>query len=101
MTNPEFHNDAAYHRLLKLIAEFDQCGGDAAGELEQVEAVYFENEDGMWVIRATMPEEVGSLLIKAIESFIEPTQGEKQSRKNVSAETSATALRSIAPHTDG
>jgi len=63
---------------------------DAAAELEQEAAhklVYYQDEDGMWVIHARLPQEVGSMLAKVIEAIVAPIQAEKQSRECVSAET--------------
>ena len=64
--------------------------------------VYYQDQDGMWVIHAKLPPEAGALVVKAIEAIANPEQDE-----NVSAETSyqelvdhtrADALASIAEH---
>lgn len=46
-------------------------GDDAEAELEQEvagTAMYFEDDEGMWVIRAILPEEAGASLIRTIEA---------------------------------
>ena len=57
-------------------------------------------QDGMWVIHAKLPSEVGALVVKAIEAVATPLQLEKQqemqemqdTQKSVSAETFADAI---------
>ncbi len=73
-------------------------------EIEQEqnrELVYYQDEDGSWVIHARLPAEAGSLLVKAIEAVATSEQQE-----NVPAGTShktyrqarADALASMAEH---
>ena len=82
------------------------CAEDDRPEIDQELArklVYYQEEDGSWIIHAKLPAEVGSLVVKAIEALATPVQQElqkesmeKQERKqekkaeaeeNVSAET--------------
>jgi hypothetical protein len=71
-------------------------------EKEQDEArslVYYQEEDGSWIIHARLPAEAGSLVVKAIEAVAKPLQREQQDLQieqrnegleegeNVSAET--------------
>jgi Domain of unknown function (DUF222)/HNH endonuclease len=52
--------------------------------------VYYQDQEGMWVIHARLPAEAGALVIKAIEAVADPVQKEKQEPgKDVSAETSS------------
>ena len=67
--------------------------------------VYYQDQDGMWIIHARLPPEAGSLVVKAIEAVAKPVQSEEQSRiqepeKNVSAETSGGELKWITPGVD-
>ena len=57
--------------------------------------VYYQEQDGMWVIHAKLPPEAGALVVKAIEAIANPEQDE-----NVSAETSRRTLVAIAPEVD-
>ena len=59
--------------------EADGEGGQE--EIDQRDArklVYYQDEDGMWVIHAKLPPEEGSLVVKAIEALATPVQEEKQ-----------------------
>jgi len=59
-------------------------GDDAEAELEHQaagEAMYFQDDEGMWIIQATLPEEAGASLIKAIEAVAATMQEDKQTRK--------------------
>jgi len=50
--------------------------------------VYFQDDDGMWVIHAKLPPEVGSLVVKTLEAVTTTLQQEKpQLEKDVPAET--------------
>ena len=87
-----------------------QRSDDEAQENEQDNArklVYFQQEDGMWVIHAKLPPEAGSLVVKAIEAVATPVQLEKQEQlkrekleKQEKLETSREALRALAPEVD-
>ena len=64
--------------------------------------VYYQDQDGMWVIHAKLPPEAGALVVKAIEAVAKPAQVEEQSRlqagkKNVSAETFSDAVAGEEP----
>ena len=75
-----------------------------AKESEQDNArklVYYQDQDGMWIIHAKLPPEAGALVVKAIEAVANPVQEEKQEAltredKNVSAETFSEAVESEA-----
>ena len=50
-------------------------------ELEQEAArklVYYQDDAGMWIVHARLPQETGSLLVKAIAAVATPVQIEKQ-----------------------
>jgi hypothetical protein len=82
------------------------CADEDQPENDQQEArklVYYQDEDGSWIIHAKLPAEAGSLVVKAIEAVAAPIQQKQQdllieqrkqqeesARKNVSAETSST-----------
>ena len=97
--------NAANHRLLKLIAEFDRrkgwSGGGTASHVEKVvckyksvqatdddvavseqdnarKLVYYQDSDGMWVIHAKLPPEAGAMVVKAIQAIAAPEQAERQ-----------------------
>jgi len=40
--------------------------------------VYYQDDDGMWIIHAKLPPEAGALVVKAIEAVATPEQIEKQ-----------------------
>ena len=42
--------------------------------------VYYQDQDGMWIIHAKLPPEAGTLLVKAIEAIANPLQ--EESRKS-------------------
>jgi hypothetical protein len=80
------------------------CANEEQVESDQEEArklVYYQDDDGSWVIHARLPAEAGSLVVKAIEAIVTPLQREQrevdagerensvQITGNVSAETSA------------
>jgi hypothetical protein len=69
-----------------------KCTNEDKAEREQEldrELVYYQDDDGSWVIHARLPAEAGSLVVKAIEavavSELEEEQEEKE--EDVSAET--------------
>ncbi len=70
--------------------------------------VYYQDDDGMWIIHAKLPPEAGALVVKAIEAVAAPEQEEKQTalradsaaRKEVendSAESFSEAVEAEAP----
>jgi hypothetical protein len=80
-------------------------------EQEREEArklVYYQDEDGMWVIHARLSPEAGSLLVKAIEALVAPIQEQKREQlleqrqreeeENVSAETFSDIVELEDPH---
>jgi hypothetical protein len=71
-----------------------QRADEDAAEDDQAQArelLYYQDEDGSWVIHARLPAEAGSFVVKAIEAVAAPLQLEiqKQKLENVSAETSS------------
>ncbi len=86
----------------KVVAKYKsvQTSDDNAQEREQENArklVYYQGQDGMWVIHAKLPPEVGALVVKAIEAVATPAQLEQQqnlqdSPKGISAETFSEAI---------
>jgi hypothetical protein len=74
-----------------------QAADDDTVEREQDNArklVYYQNDDGMWVIHAMLPPETGALVVKAIEAITSPLQAQKQEelQQDVSAETFSEAV---------
>ncbi|RLQ20561.1 HNH endonuclease, partial [Seongchinamella sediminis] len=54
----------------------------------QRELLYYQGDDGMWIIHAKLPPEAGSLLVKAIEAIALPGQQAAQKQaQNDSAES--------------
>ncbi|MEH6593712.1 MAG: DUF222 domain-containing protein [Halioglobus sp.] len=77
-------------------------------EQEQAEVrklVYFQDEDGSWIIHAKLPAEAGSLVVKALEAVAKPIQREKQDleiaqrKERVQAEESVPAGTFFDKHT--
>jgi Domain of unknown function (DUF222)/HNH endonuclease len=60
----------------------------------QRKLVYYQDQDGMWVIHARLPPEAGALVVKAIEAVATPAQAEK----DVSAETFSEAVEKEEPN---
>ena len=56
--------------------------------------IYYQDQDGMWVIHARLPAEAGALVVKAIEAATDPVQEEK----DVSAETFSEAVEQEEPN---
>ena len=57
-----------------------KCQEDQA-QVDQEQArklVYYQDNEGMWVIHARLPAEAGSLVVKAIEAVATPVQQEQQ-----------------------
>jgi len=77
-------------------------------EIEQAQArklLYYQDDDGMWVIHAKLPAESGSLVVKAIEAVATPVQQARQQEltgareKAVSAETHAATFQNLLEQT--
>ena len=70
-----------------------QSANEDKVEIEQQqdrELVYYQDEDGSWVIHARLPAEVGSLVVKAIEAVVTSEQEQQQEQdENVPAGTSS------------
>jgi hypothetical protein len=72
--------------------------------------VYYQDEDGMWIIHAKLPPEAGSLVVKAIEAVAVPDREAEQQRsqaerldkndgKDDSAESFSEAVEKVEPCT--
>ncbi len=71
------------------------CANEDRAELEQAEdrkLVYYQDDDGSWVIHARLPAEAGSIVVKAIEAMATP-----ELQENVPAGTFQEAEELIAP----
>jgi hypothetical protein len=83
-----------------------QTTDEEAKECEQDnerKLVYYQDQDGMWVIHARLPPEAGALVVKAIEAVAKQEQEEKQGQlqeaeKDVSAETFSKAVEEQQPN---
>ncbi len=68
-------------------------------ELEQRRMDYYQDEDGMWVIKAKLPQVEGGLFVKAIEEVIRQTKSAAETKSvqltNVSAESPLAQKSSI------
>jgi hypothetical protein len=94
------HGTASH--IEKLVGKFQrvQTRMDKARERDQAAArklVYYQDEEGMWVIHATLPPEAGEQVIKALEAVVAPIQAERQReatahREELSAETFSQAV---------
>ena len=67
----------------KVVSKYRKvnCADDDRPEIDQALArnlVYYQEEDGSWIIHAKLPAEVGSLVVKAIEAVATPVQQELQ-----------------------
>jgi hypothetical protein len=92
----------------KAVAKYRsvQTTGEEAKERKQDDArklVYYQDQDGMWVIHARLPPEAGAIVIKAIEAVANPVQEEKQEalktrEESVSAETFSEAVEKEQPN---
>ena len=91
----------------KVVAKYKrvQAKNEDVQEAEQEndrKLVYYQDRDGMWIIHAKLPPEVGAVVVKAIEAVAAPVQLEKQqalqdTKKSVSAETFADAVEEEQP----
>jgi len=91
----------------KVVAKYKsvQAKNEDVQEAEQEndrKLVYYQGQDGMWVIHAKLPAEVGAVVVKAIEAVAAPVQLEKQqelqdTQKSVSAETFTKAIEEEQP----
>ncbi|TXS94157.1 DUF222 domain-containing protein [Parahaliea maris] len=100
------HGTASH--MEKLVGKFDRVQkqlSDRQQENEQDNVrklVYYQDEQGMWVIHAKLPPEAGEQVIKAVEAVVAPLQAERQKElqekreegtcKDVSAETFSEAV---------
>jgi len=64
-----------YRKVQRQDAEIVEHKQDAERQL-----VYYQDEDGMWIIHARLPAEAGSLVVKAIEAVATPQQTVEQQR---------------------
>jgi len=91
-----------YRRVQTRDAHEEEQSQDQARKL-----VYYQDQDGMWVIHAKLPPEDGALVVKAIEAIARPEQEERQEaqqeaikpdEENVSAETFSGAVEQEQPN---
>ena len=94
-------DDFSASHVEKLVHKYQQVDADQKplpelSEHESRELKFYQDEDGMWVITAKLPQVEGGLLIKAIEEVV------RQQHKNDSAESFSQsrvdALCQIAEH---
>src|SRR5210317_729263 len=78
-----------YKRIQVNDEDAQECEQDNERKL-----VYYQDQDGMWVIHARLPAEAGALVIKAIEAATDPVREEK----DVSAETFSEAVAQEEPN---
>jgi len=92
----------------KVVAKYKgvQTTDEEAKECEQDnerKLVYYQDQDGMWVIHARLTPEAGALVVKAIEAVAKQEQEEKQEQlqegeKDVSAETFSEVVEEEQPN---
>ena len=63
----------------KVVAKYKsvKAKNEVVQEFEQEndrKLVYYQDRDGMWVIHAKLPPEVGAVVVKAIEAVAVPTE---------------------------
>ena len=106
------HGTASH--MEKVVAKYQRAQNVMEDKVEQEQEaarklVYYQDDDGMWVIHARLPAEAGSLLVRAIEAVAAPVQQEKQRQvlereeatecvKDVSAETFPEAVERENPN---
>ena len=78
-----------YKRIQVNDEDAQECEQDNERKL-----VYYQDQDGMWVIHARLPAEAGALVVKAIEAATDPVREEK----DVSAETFSEAVAQEEPN---
>jgi len=86
------HGTASH--IEQLVGKYRRVQGGGEDDAERKlqlarRLVYYQDEDGMWVIHARLPPEAGSLVVKAIEAVTEPlreAQREAGMEKNTSEE---------------
>jgi hypothetical protein len=62
-----------YQKVQRTMHDKAEADQEAARKL-----VYYQDDDGMWIIHAKLPAEEGSLVVKALEAVARPIQREKQ-----------------------
>ena len=70
------HVEQVVRRYRKVCRKNDELVEQA--EDRSRELVYYQDDDGMWIIHAKLPPEAGSLVVKAIEAVAEPAQEGRQ-----------------------
>ncbi len=75
-------------------------------EYQQRKLTYYQDDDGMWIINAKLPQEEGGLIVKAIEEVMRLQNkpmpdviGYSESKPSVSAETPSTESANPEPKT--
>ena len=67
-----------YQGVSKSLEKKNCSVQDEADQEDARKLVYYQDNDGMWVIHAKLPPEAGSLVVKALEAVAKPEQEEKQ-----------------------
>jgi len=74
--------------LVRRYRKVQQQEADEALERRQDserQLVYYQDDDGMWIIHAKLPPEAGALVVKAIEAVAAPEQEERQTAQRAEA----------------
>jgi hypothetical protein len=75
------HGTASHvEEVVSCYRKVQQQGNDVAERQQDNERqlVYYQDNDGMWIIHAKLPPEAGALVVKAIDAVAVPEQEEKQ-----------------------
>ncbi len=93
----------------QVVAKYKKvaCPNEDKAEVDREQArklVYYQDDDGMWVIHAKLPAEAGSLVVKAIEAVATSVQQAQQKlgidKHEVEAEKDVSAETPFARHPD-
>ena len=79
-----------YRKVRQQDDEALECRQDSERQL-----VYYQDDDGMWIIHAKLPPEAGALVVKAIEAVANTV--DKIDEENDSAESFSEAVEAEAP----
>ena len=96
-------DDFSASHVEKLVHKYQQVDADQQplpelNEHESRELKYYQDEDGMWVIKARLPQVDGGLLIKAIEEVARQQNLHKNDSAESFSQKNADALCQIAEH---
>ena len=67
------HGTASHvQRAVSCYRKVQQQGNDVAERQQDSERqpVYYQDDDGMWIIHAKLPPEAGALVVKAIDALL-------------------------------